>query len=567
VAYIRIIKKFMKKSNLIIVIASVLFFVSFRTSILQAQEQSIKSLQEWQNNKFSMFIHWGIYSIPAGIWKGNKISGYSEQIQGHARIPNEEYAKLALRFNPEKWNPDSVVKLAKDAGMRTIVITSKHHDGFSMFYTKYSKYNVVDATPYKRDVIKELSEACKKQGLKFGVYFSLIDWNYPGARPFKSTRNSDPIPQAHHEFNMHQIEELLTNYGEISEIWFDMGSPTPKQSKEVAALVKRLQPNCLISGRIWNDQGDFVVMGDNYQPNFKMGVPWQSPASMFNETWSYRSWQKRGDVQKKTKDKIHDLENIVSMGGNYLLNIGPTADGEIIPFEKAVLKGIGQWLKTNGEGIYATHTTDIQKQKWGVISSKPGKLYLHVMKYPQDNKLLLSGVRADILKIYPLSDKNLILESTQENDNLLIDLPGNLKKDAYLPLIVLEYKGALQLPENNYVQPNKKGQFVLQKSNAEKYHSFSGHDYYSNKSTIVKYVWHLPKADKKQFKLKIDGKLSESLLLNVNGSEFIIKPNEKSMQLSLKTEAVNVISLKRFDKTKRHKDFNIKGLNLVLKEE
>jgi len=557
----------MKQRGLLLVSVILILFVSCKTNVLKAQEQSTESLQEWKNNKFSMFIHWGIYSIPAGIWKGNKISGYSEQIQGHARIPNKEYAKLALQFNPQKWNPDSVVKLAKDAGMRTIVITSKHHDGFSMFHTKYSKYNVVDATPYKRDVIKELSVACKKQGLKFGVYFSLIDWNYPGARPFKSTRNSDSIPQAHHEFNMHQIEELLTNYGEISEIWFDMGSPTPEQSKEMAALVKRLQPNCLISGRIWNDQGDFVVMGDNYQPNFKMGVPWQSPASMFSETWSYRSWQKRGEVQKKIKEKIHDLENIVSMGGNYLLNIGPTANGEIIPFEKSVLKAMGKWLETYGEAIYNTHTTDIQEQKWGVISAKPGKLYLHVMNYPQNNKLLLTGVAADVFKIYPLSDKNLMLKSTQENDNLLINLTGGLKKDAFATVIVIEYKGTLKFPENKFVQESKNGQFVLQKSNAEKYHSFSGHDYYSNKSTVVKYVWYLPKANKEQFKLKIEGKISENLLLSVNGKEFIVKANEKSIHLSLRTTNVNVISLKRFDKTKRHKDFNIKGLSLVLKEE
>ncbi|RLD35165.1 MAG: hypothetical protein DRI73_02910, partial [Bacteroidetes bacterium] len=300
------------------------------------------SLQKWQDQKFSMFIHWGLYSIPAGIWNDEKIKGYSEQIKGHAKILTEDYAKLAAEFNPVAWNPDSIAVLAKDAGMKSIVITAKHHDGFSMFGTKFSDFNVLDATPYNRDVIKELSESCKRYGLGFGVYFSLIDWNYPEAMPFTSTRNSDSIPPLHHEFNLHQVEELLSNYGEISEIWFDMGSPSPQQSRDISELVKRLQPNCMISGRLWNDQGDFIVMGDNYQPDFKMGVPWQTPASMFNETWSYRSWQERGDVKQKIKEKIHDLENIVSMGGNYLLNIGPTGDGLIIPFEKQVLKGIGE---------------------------------------------------------------------------------------------------------------------------------------------------------------------------------------------------------------------------------
>jgi alpha-L-fucosidase len=244
----------------------------------------------WEDHKFSMFIHWGLYSIPAGVWNGQQITGYSEQIKGHAKIPTEDYRKLAAQFDPIHWDADAVALMAKQAGMKSIVLTAKHHDGFCLFDSKYTTFDVVDATPYKKDIVKELAEASKRHNLKFGVYFSLIDWDYEGALPFESVDNSDAIPPLHHQYNLNQIEELLTNYGDISEIWFDMGSPTYDQSNEMATLVKKLQPNCMISGRIWNDQGDFVVMGDNKQPDFKMGVPWQTPASMFNETWSYRSW-------------------------------------------------------------------------------------------------------------------------------------------------------------------------------------------------------------------------------------------------------------------------------------
>jgi alpha-L-fucosidase len=277
---------------------------------------SPEALQQWQDRKYSMFIHWGIYSELGGVWDGKQISrGLSEQIQAHAGIYSDTYADVAKRFNPVKWNPDSAVLLAKRAGMRSIVITSKHHDGFCMYHSKHTGFNIVDATPYKRDVLKELSEACARHGLKFGLYFSLIDWHYPQASPM-SSHNSDYITPEHFEFNKKQITELLTYYGPISELWFDMGSQSFDESLEMRKLVQSLQPDCMIGSRLGNDMCDFMVMGDNQEPNYIIGAPWQSPASFFPETWGYRSWQERGQEADKTREKLTSLIRVCSRGGN-----------------------------------------------------------------------------------------------------------------------------------------------------------------------------------------------------------------------------------------------------------
>lgn len=527
-----------------------------------------------------MFIHWGLYSIPAGVWNDQEVTGYSEQIKGHAKISTEDYRKLALAFNPTKWNADSIALLAKEAGMKSIIMTAKHHDGFCMFASEFTPFNVLDATPYKKDVLKDLAEACKRHNLKFGVYFSLIDWDYPDALPFTSVRNSDFIPPLHHEYNLNQIRELLTNYGEVSELWFDMGAPTHQQSKEIALLVKELQPNCLVSGRIWNDQGDFIVMGDNYQPEFKMGVPWQSPASMFRETWSYRSWQERPSVETKINEKIYDLVKVVSSGGNYLLNIGPKADGSVVPFEKQVLEGIGEWLKKNGESIYETKESPLSKQEWGFITSKPRKLYLHIVNYPENNNLSIKGLNANITKVYPLSDPSLLLNSKNSGKGCKIELSEKIVRDKYVTVIVLEYKGELLYTPANALQPNENGEFTLTPDNAEAYHSYSGHDYYSTKPTVVKMKWYIINSSEEPFEIKVALPACEStkeLKLSVNDETYMIpamhsdsSSNTRRQKhviggVRLETERVNTIELAAENQSNPHKGLKVDGLSIRIK--
>ncbi|MFO1530606.1 MAG: alpha-L-fucosidase [Kiritimatiellia bacterium] len=236
-----------------------------------------QAVAEWRSLKFGLFIHFGLYSIPGGVWNGVEVRrGYSEQIQSHGRIPRKDYARLTQQFNPEKWDPDAVALLAKEAGMRYIVLTAKHHDGFNLFDTEFSGYDVIDATPCRKDLVKGLADACARHGLKFGVYFSIIDWNFPYSPPI-SDHNSDPVPPELQALITGQLEELTTRYGPLCEIWFDMGAPTAEQSRIFADTVHRFQPATLVSGRVWNDAGDFLVMGDNQVPDDTYFLPWKPP--------------------------------------------------------------------------------------------------------------------------------------------------------------------------------------------------------------------------------------------------------------------------------------------------
>jgi alpha-L-fucosidase len=350
------------------------------------------TIQAWKARKFGMFIHFGLYSVAGGRWNGQKIdNGYSEQIMANAPIPKAEYEKLADRFDPEKFDPDAIVALAKAAGMKFIVITAKHHDGFNLFRTKATTYNAVDGTPYHKDVVKLLADACRRGGLAFGVYYSTIDWHHPGGNTYIEG-NSNPITPQQEAFNVGQLKELTTQYGPLSEIWFDMGKPTPAQSEHFASTVHAAQPQTMVSGRVWNHQGDFTVMGDNGLPESEVEEPWQSPASIYGQTWGYRSWQKRDDLDGKVREHIERLVHVVSAGGNYILNIGPEGDGSIVPFEADVLNGIGRWMRTNGEAVYDSQRQPFEKLDFGFATVKPGKLYLFVRNLPADGRLRLPGV-------------------------------------------------------------------------------------------------------------------------------------------------------------------------------
>ncbi|HEY1902135.1 MAG TPA: alpha-L-fucosidase [Terracidiphilus sp.] len=499
---------------------------------LPGPRPSNATIRQWQDRKFGMFIHFGLYSAYGGMVNGKKIdNGYSEQIMANAPIPLKEYAASAAKFNPTNFDPDAIVALAKSAGMKFIVITAKHHDGFNMFHTAQTNYNIVDATPYRKDVIKLMEEACARGGMKFGVYYSSIDWHYPGASSYIEG-NSNPIPPAHEAFNIAQLKELASNYGPLSEIWFDMGKPTPEQSERFTRTVHDLQPQTMVSGRVFNYQGDFTVMGDNEVPDFVIDEPWQTPASIFSDTWGYRSWQERTDITGKIEENILRLVQVVSRGGNFILNIGPKGDGSIVPYERDVLLGIGSWMTIRGDAIYGTSPQPFRHLDFGYATTKTDNLYLFLKDVHRVGELHLPGVKTRLKNAYVMGDpQSASLPIVQDGSGAVIrtgPLEAALKRmeaasgtsAAVLPVIVVKFDAPL-LVQPETIGPQPDGRIVLKASQADHFMNYNGRGYEAP-ATLYKLRWNIaakagnyrialtyrPRLEAEQLCVMVDGKSS-----------------------------------------------------------
>jgi alpha-L-fucosidase len=408
--------KGLQKAKIVYVTLFVLFISpAFCQAAPTPEPQRTERTKWWREAKFGMFIHWGLYAVPAGEWKGEVTDEYSEWIMYHNKIPVAEYEQLAKRFNPVKFDAGEWVRLARQAGMKYMVITSKHHDGFSMFDSKVTTYDIVDATPFQRDPMKELADACRNEGIKFGFYYSVDrDWHHPDAQGnrLRQSNNWDCPDESKKDFNKYfeefakpQIRELLTQYGPLGIIWFDgIGKKTTEQNEEIVAMVRKYQRNCLINSRLgdWMTYkwGDYRSMDDNEVSNRDLGYGWENPGTI-NHTYGYNKHDKDW---KSATEIIHMFVDIASNGGNYLLNIGPKADGSIPAESVRVLQEVGKWMEKYGESIYGTAPGPIEKPEWGRCTAKDNRLYLHVFEWPTDEKIVVSGIDKKVKKVYLLAD-------------------------------------------------------------------------------------------------------------------------------------------------------------------
>jgi len=460
----------MKKLALLLLIS--LFAIQAQDTTKETKEEHDARMQWWREARFGMFIHWGVYAVPAGIHNGQKINRIGEWIMNRAKIPVAEYQQYAKQFNPVKYDPDAWVKMAKDAGMKYIVITSKHHDGFAMFKTEASKWNIVDATPYGKDILKPLAEACRKYGIKLGFYYSQAqDWNNPGgaaARKVASEGWNNPdsarIDAYTKEHDGHwdpaqttvsmseyidkvavpQVKELLTNYGDVAVLWWDTPTDmTDEYALKLQELLK-LQPHIITNNRL--KRPDFP--GDTQTPEQKIptiaeldGKDWETCMTM-NSTWGYKSYDNNW---KSSETLIRNLIDIASKGGNYLLNVGPKADGEFPQESIDRLKDLGAWMKVNGEAIYATKASPLQPFDWGRCTCRETKngtiLYFSVFNLPADGKLMIPLLKNKIVSSKLLwNNESLKTETT--NEGSVIYLPSKTP-DPVATVIKIEIEGKI----------------------------------------------------------------------------------------------------------------------------
>lgn len=433
----------MRKHILILLLSTLNFcFAMAQTASLTAANNP--KMAWWKEAKFGMFIHWGLYAVPAGTYNGKQISGIGEWIMNTAKIPVADYKLYAKQFNPVNYNPEAWVKMAKDAGMKYIVITSKHHDGFALFDSKVSDFNAVDATPYGKDLLKPLVEACRREGIRIGFYYSQAqDWTYPGGAAggghWDKAQDGD-FDEYLDKKAVPQVKEILANYGGLDILWYDTPQDMTKARADKFMAVTNNYPNLIINNRLGGGYAGDTETPEQFVPATGFpGLNWESCMTM-NDTWGYKSYDQNW---KSAETLIRQLVDVVSKGGNMLLNVGPTSLGEIPQASVERLAEIGKWIKVNQESIYGTSASPFTYLSWGKSTQKGQKLYLHVFDYPLNGELRLP-MSNKISKAYLLAEPGKLLKVKAENNRSMIKLPA-VVPDKINTVVVVEFAGQVKV--------------------------------------------------------------------------------------------------------------------------
>jgi alpha-L-fucosidase len=428
------------------------------TPAQETPAQKDQRMKWWKDARFGLFLHWGLYATLEGERDGK--TNFGEWILEEAHIPVSEYEKLKDHFNPVNFDADQWVLMAKAAGMKYIVITSKHHEGFNMFASKYSDYNVMN-TPFHRDPLKELAAACKRHGLRMCWYHSIMDWHHPDYLPRRGWEDRAATQtnlDKYDEYLKHEVTQLLTEYGPIGVMWFDgewESTWNHKYGQELYDLCRKLQPNVIVNNRVDVGRNGVEGMttqggtaGDYGTPEQEIpaqGIPgayWETCMTM-NDHWGYN----KADLNyKSSQDLIQKLVDVASKGGNFLLNIGPKPDGTFPPLAQDRLKALGDWMKVNSEAIYQTDASPFPQQlPWGRCTQKKAgartTYYLEVFNWPSNGKLVVPSIATDPRKAYLLADRTKRLSFARTGTDLLISLPAQAP-DPSCSVIAVEINGS-----------------------------------------------------------------------------------------------------------------------------
>jgi alpha-L-fucosidase len=430
-------------------------------AVVESPEQRDTRMTWWREARFGMFVHWGVYSHLGGVWQGKPVRGYAEHIQRILKIPISVYREqVAGTFNPAQFDADEWIRTAEAAGMGYFIITAKHHDGFAMYDSKVSEYNIVKATPFGRDPMEELRAACRKYGVKFGFYYShAFDWGDPngpgndweydnpgGDRNLHGGRNWwDASPEMVPRIRTYvdgkaipQILELIRNY-DPDILWFDTPHKLPDaENLRILKVVREAAPQVIINGRLVRGMGDYISSTDRPAEFYPIEGDWEGIPTT-NESYG---WHQNDLSHKPPAHFIGLLAKAAARGGNVLMNIGPMGDGRFDPKDVAILQGIGAWWKVNGESIRGTTQTPLPMQAWGESTRKGSVLYLHVFQWPPDGKLIVGSLKSNVKRAWLLADadRTAMKVSRLNKLDVEIDVP-EAAPDAADSVVALECEG------------------------------------------------------------------------------------------------------------------------------